>query len=225
MSVQKSKFENVFFIHKGGKRFLATRSMDKGFTVHGEEIVKESGVEYRLWEPFQSKLAAAIAKGLKELPIKKNANVLYLGAANGATASFVSDMVEDGTVYCVEFSARAVQDLIFVCEKKENMLPLLADARMPEKYRADVDKEIDVIFEDVADKQQALILIENAKTFLKRGKFAMIAIKAKSISTVLNPKQIYSQIVSELMPHFEVLEKIDLHPFEKDHLFLLLRKK
>ncbi|PIY91829.1 fibrillarin, partial [Candidatus Micrarchaeota archaeon CG_4_10_14_0_8_um_filter_60_7] len=75
------------------------------------------------------KLAAAIAKGLVA-GIAEGDSVLYLGAANGATPSFVSDLVgAKGMVYCVEFSPRAMRDLIRVCEQRENMVPILADAR------------------------------------------------------------------------------------------------
>lgn len=53
----------------------------------------EVKVEYRAWNPFRSKLAAAILGGIDQIHIKPGAKVLYLGAASGTTVSHVSDIV------------------------------------------------------------------------------------------------------------------------------------
>ena len=50
-------------------------------------------MEYRVWNPFRSKLAAAILGGVDKIHIKPGAKVLYLGAASGTTVSHVSDIV------------------------------------------------------------------------------------------------------------------------------------
>jgi len=55
-------------------------------------------VEYRVWNPFRSKLAAAILGGVDQVHIKPGTKVLYLGAASGTTVSHVSDIV--GPVGC-----------------------------------------------------------------------------------------------------------------------------
>jgi fibrillarin-like pre-rRNA processing protein len=192
--------------------------------VYGEKLVRVGEEEYRIWDVYRSKLAAAIKKGLREMPIKDGSRVLYLGAASGTTASHVSDIVgKEGLVYCVEFAPRAMRDLISVCERRENMVPLLADARKPETYK-EVGK-VDVIYEDVAQPDQAQILIKNANLFLKKGGYAMLAVKSQSIDITEEPKRVYEQVESELKPHFEILEKYELAPFDKAHLFILLRKK
>ena len=46
-----------------------------------------------MWNPFRSKLAAAILGGIGNIYIKPGAKVLYLGAASGTTVSHVSDIV------------------------------------------------------------------------------------------------------------------------------------
>ena len=58
--------------------------------VQGEEGTK---IEYRVWNPFRSKLAAAILGGVGNIYIKPGAKVLYLGAASGTTVSHVADIV------------------------------------------------------------------------------------------------------------------------------------
>jgi RNA processing factor Prp31/fibrillarin-like rRNA methylase len=205
-----------------GKKFY-TRSIAKGFKVHGETLKQEKGIEYREWNPYQSKLCAAIAKGLKTMPISQGKNVLYLGAAHGATPSFVSDIVgKKGMVYCIEIGHIAMRDLIRVCEQRENMIPILADARKPEAYEE--AGKIDVVFEDVADPQQAEILLQNAR-FLGKSGIAMIAVKARAVNSTEDPEKVYARIKKILSASFEIVEERDLRPFEKDHLFLVLKKK
>ena len=218
---------NLLFpgVFRDGAR-IYTVSLDPGSKVYGEDTIKQKGDEYRSWNPWRSKLGAALSKGLKFFPFKDGAKVMYLGAASGTTVSHVSDLVgAKGMVYCVEFSAQVARDLIALCERRPNMLPLVEDARSPENYEEYVEGKVDVVYEDVADREQARILIENCAKFLRPQGFAMIAIKARSIDSSAPPQKIYSQVISQLRPHFDVVQQIDLRPFDIDHLFVVLRKK
>merc|ERR1739845_86368 len=110
---------------------------------------------YRVWNPFRSKLAAAIIGGVENAWVKPGARVLYLGAASGTSVSHVSDMVgPQGMVYAVEFSHRSGRDLINVAKKRTNVVPIVEDARYPLKYRMLVGM-VDVVFADVAQPDQA----------------------------------------------------------------------
>ncbi len=202
---------------------LVTKNLVKGQRVYGEKIIEKNGVEYRVWNPYRSKLAAAIYKGLKEIPIEKNHRVLYLGAASGTTASHISDIVVEGVVYCIEFSPRVFKDLLSVCEPRKNMIPLLRDAGKPWEY-LDVVEECDIIYEDIAQPNQVEILIENSKFFLKDGGYAMIAIKARSIDATRSPSEVFEREIKKMEKHFEIIKKIRLEPYEKDHLFILAKK-
>jgi fibrillarin-like pre-rRNA processing protein len=96
-----------------GSERLATRNLTPGKRVYGERLVKWNGVEYREWNPYRSKLAAAIANGLKFVPIQEGTHVLYLGAASGTTPSHISDIVgEKGLIYAVEFSPRVFREFM-----------------------------------------------------------------------------------------------------------------
>ena len=118
----------VFILVVDGQTRLATRSNDP-VPVYGERIL----CGYRLWDPFRSKLAALLLKSKgRGLRLKRDSKVLYLGAATGTTVSHVSDIVADGLVYAVEFSPRSMRDLIRLCERRENIIPILADAAQPE---------------------------------------------------------------------------------------------
>ncbi|MEW5955781.1 MAG: fibrillarin-like rRNA/tRNA 2'-O-methyltransferase [Candidatus Micrarchaeota archaeon] len=215
----KQKFPGVYLFDNR----LATKNLVPGTTVYGEKTFRESGQEYRAWDPRRSKLAAAIVKGLRDCPVKPGMTVLYLGAANGTTASHVSDVVgESGSVYCVEFSAHAMRDLLRVCEQRKNMFPILADARLPEKYVDAVPAKVDLVYADVADRDQTQILLRNAKQF-NAGLLA-IAVKARCINSVKPPKQVFAEERQKITGEAEVLDFVLLDPFEADHCFIVARR-
>src|SRR5512139_3598633 len=112
---------------------------------------------FRLWDPRRSKLSALyhLGQGIELLPQHR---VLYLGAANGTTVSHVADYVE--VVYAVESAPRPFQDLLVVAEKRRNIIPLMADARKPERYLPLVEK-VDIIYQDVSQPDQVEILVAN----------------------------------------------------------------
>ncbi len=228
-----SKLDNPKEVFPGVYRInnrLATQNLAPGRRVYGEELLNIGGKEYRNWDLHRSKLGGAIYKGLRELDIRPGASVLYLGAASGTTPSHVSDIVgEEGLVFCVEMSARTVRDLLKVCEQRPNMLPLLGDARFPQNYADVVEEEaggkVDVLYQDVADPEQARILEVNAEKFLNKGGSALLCLKARSIDATANPEKIFAETKKKLEKSFELIQQIDLAPFDKDHLFLSLRKK
>jgi len=221
-------FRGVYkVVLEDGSERLATKNLTPGKTVYGERLVKIEGEEYRIWDPFRSKLAAAMMKGMKSLPIKENGRVLYLGAASGTTASHVSDIVgKDGFVYCIEFSPRSIRDLIDnVCRFRENMAPILADARFPMRYATLVSR-VDVIYCDIAQPEQARILADNAKIFLKKEGWIMLAVKARSIDVTKEPSEIYKREIDVLKrERFKISEVINLEPYEKDHTMVIAQFK
>ncbi len=215
----KEIFDNVFE-HEGR---ILTRNAVPGSKVYGENLIRVSGIEYRAWNPRRSKLCAAIKNGLKNNPIKRGSIILYLGASTGTTPSHISDILTSGGLYAVEISAHSMKTLLSLCEKRKNMLPILADARNPQAY-LEVGK-VDIVYEDVASPEQADILLKNCRTFLKKGGYAMIAIKSQSIDVTMSPRETYAKVERELTRELELIERVDLEPFEMDHLFLVLRKR
>jgi len=222
------RFEGVYWaLLEDHARRLATKNLAPAINVYGERLVNDGEIEYRTWDAYRSKLAAAILRHLDELPIRPKKNVLYLGSASGTTASHVSDIVEEeGRVYCVEFAQRSMRELIdTLCEHRNNVYPILADARMPEKYRATVD-QVDVIYSDVAQPEQAKILADNADLFLKQDGEALIAIKSRSVDVTMEPADVFKQEIEILRNrNFRVIQTVRLEPYEKDHALVHLSRK
>ena len=222
------KFKEIYLATlEDGSQRLATKNLAQGKSIYGERLIKFKGTEYRLWDPFRSKIAAAILKGLETVPVQPNDKVLYLGAATGTTASHVSDVVgEKGLVYCIEFASRSIRELINnVCMFRLNMSPILADARYPEQYSALVEK-VDEIYCDIAQPEQAKILADNADLFLKPEGWIMLAVKARSINVTKEPSEIFKQEVNVLRNRgFKIFEIVQLEPFDKDHAMIVASYK
>ena len=222
------RFDGVFWatLEDGSSR-LATKNLAPTVSVYGENLVRDDDTEYRTWDAYRSKLAAAVLKNLKTLPVQRGKNVLYLGSASGTTASHVSDIVEDtGRVYCVEFAQRSMRELIdTLCANRSNVYPILSDARLPERYKSLVSP-VDVIYSDVAQPEQAKILADNADLFLKPGGSAMIAIKSRSVDVTMEPKDVYRQEIETLKKrHLTVIQTVKLEPYERDHAMVLVNRE
>jgi rRNA 2'-O-methyltransferase fibrillarin len=211
------------FIARGKEDALVTKNMVVGDAVYGEKRISVDGdegtkIEYRVWNPFRSKLAAAILGGVDQIHMPPGSKVLYLGAASGTTVSHVSDVVgPEGLVYAVEFSHRSGRDLLNVAKKRTNIIPIIEDARHPHKYRMLVGM-VDTIFADVAQPDQARIVILNAQYFLKNGGHFVISIKANCIDSTAEPEAVFAAEVKKLQADkLKPQEQLTLEPYERDH--------
>src|SRR3989304_2782522 len=210
----KTGLNNVLtFIAQDGSRRLVTKALVPG--IRNEKTLAVRNEEYRIWDPYHSKLAALILKDVP-IPIKKDSNVLYLGAANGTTVSHVSDIVSEGTVFAVEFSPRAMQDLIQISIPRMNLIPILADARHPNSYRNMVP-EVDLIYQDVAQREQAQIAMRNSELLLKKDGLLILMIKSRSIDSARKVEEVIDEEIERLGDFFKIKERINLEPFHSDH--------
>jgi len=220
------RFPGVFIIRSAKEDALATRNLTPGKDVYGEKrITVEEGekkVEYRAWNPFRSKLAAAILGNPKEVYIAPGKKVLYLGAASGTSVSHVADIVgPEGIVYAVEFSSRSGRDLINMAKSRPNVIPIIEDARHPLKYRMLVGM-VDVIFADVAQPDQSRIVAINAEQFLKREGNFVISIKASCIDSTIAPEAVFAEEVMKMKKDdLRPRSQLTLEPYQRDHAVVL----
>ena len=220
-----SKFSGIYEIKKGKRRILLTKNLVPGKTVYDERLVQEGKDEYREWNPRRSKLAAGILKGISEIGIVENGVVLYLGAASGTTVSHVSDIVgEKGFVFALDFAPRVVRDLVFVCEERKNMAPMMFDANKPEEYKDKMVKEVDVVYQDIAQKNQVGIFLKNVNMFLRENGVGLLAVKARSIDVTKKPRKIFDEVRKELEKNLKIVDFKVLDPFEKDHCMFVCKK-
>jgi len=218
--MQPMNIEGVF--KKQDKLFTVNLDCCKGIKAYNEKIVLHDGKEFRSWNPYRSKLAAAILKGLRSIDITSDSKILYLGAATGTTVSHISDIVKDGVVYAVENSPVAVKKLLQLSKKRQNVIPILSDANHPDKYSTIVPT-VDLIYQDISQRNQAEIFINNVMRYLKKDGRGVFMVKARSIDVSLKPMEAYGLVKNELKDNeFKIVNLIDLSPFVKDHAAIIL---
>jgi fibrillarin-like pre-rRNA processing protein len=207
------------------KRQLYTVNLVPGKNVYGEKLAEEKGIEYREWDVSKSKLAASILKGAPNIGIRKNDYVLYLGSSTGTTVSHVSDIIgNEGMIFAVDIAPRVMRDFVFLCYERNNLSPILADSSKAELINERVP-EVDVVYQDVAQKNQVGIFLKNVNLFLKGGGYCLLAVKARSIDVTAHPKAIFKIVKEQLEKELTIIDYRELDPFQKDHAMFICKKR
>jgi fibrillarin-like pre-rRNA processing protein len=213
---------NIFWFQIDGEKKLATENLIPKNQVYNEKLVKIKGTEYRIWNPFRSKLAATIMNGLRDFPFMQKSSVLYLGVSTGTTISHISDIVgQNGIIFGVEHTSRVARDFLDrVVSHRKNIIPIIQDARKPQEYFS-VFKKVDVVYVDIAQPDQTDIAIDNCKMYLKSNGYLFLVIKTRSIDVTKDPMKVVSNEIKKLEPLFEIKQTINLHPYDKDHVIVI----
>jgi len=214
--------QNIFWFQIDGEKKLATENLVPKNQVYNEKLVKIKGTEYRIWNPFRSKLAATIMNGLRDFPFMQKSSVLYLGVSTGTTISHISDIVgQNGIIFGVEHTSRVARDFLDrVASHRKNIIPIIQDARKPQEYFS-VFKKVDVVYVDIAQPDQTDIAIANCKMYLKSNGYLFLVIKTRSIDVTKDPKKVVSNEIKKLESLFEIKQIINLHPYDKDHVIVI----
>lgn len=220
MQAVKEILPRVRLVDVDGSRRIATETSDPK-PVYGERIIDG----FRIWDPYRSKLSALLLKNPSSpLPIDltRGSIVLYLGAATGTTVSHVSDIVRDGLVYAVELSPRSMRQLLQLAESRQNIIPILGDAARPESYSSLVEP-VDLVYQDVAQRNQAEIASLNSARYLKKGGTLVLMIKTRSVDSTASPEEVRALEMGKLKG-LKVLSVIDLLPYHHDHWAVVAKK-
>lgn len=214
--------QNIFWFQIDGEKKLATENLVPKNQVYNEKLVKIKGTEYRIWNPFRSKLAATIMNGLRDFPFMQKSSVLYLGVSTGTTISHISDIVgQNGIIFGVEHTSRVARDFLDrVASHRKNIIPIIQDARKPQEYFS-VFKKVDVAYVDIAQPDQTDIAINNCKMYLKSNGYLFLVIKTRSIDVTKDPKKVVSNEIKKLESLFEIKQIINLQPYDKDHAIVI----
>lgn len=210
-------------VYSDGRRYY-TKALGK-ISVYGERTVKDRGDVYRQWNPRRSKLGAALSNGISQWGIKPGSNVLYLGAASGTTVSHVADMVgKEGLVYALDLSKTTTRKLMRVVDAWPNVAPLLFSASRPDSYR-DLVGDVDIVFQDIAQREQARIFIDNCMLYLPPGGFGILSVKAKSIDITRKPKQIFNTVLQQLEREMTIVDQRTLEPHQEGHHLFVVKRR
>jgi fibrillarin-like pre-rRNA processing protein len=233
-------FPGIFSVpdpKNSNKHLIATKNLTPGRVYYGERLVhlplrgdeKAIIAEFRLWDPFRSKLSAAILNGLRQFPIGEGTTCLYLGASTGTTVSHLSDIVGgSGRIFAVEMAPRVARELLEkVVRYRKNIVPIIADARHPEQFPS-IYGDLTMVYCDIAQPDQTEIAIANCEKFFEsgRGNTLCLVVKASSIDALKEKAMVFDEQTRILKKAgFEVLQKIDLEPYDRNHAMIVSEKR
>ena len=183
------------------------------------------GEEYRYWNPHRSKWGIHITRNLVRDLVRPDISILYLGAATGSSVSHLADVVVEGSIYAVEFSAISFGRLRILGERRSQVFPLLFDASRPGSYQ-DLVPSVDLLYMDISQPNQFEIFKKNAELFLKESGTGLFVLKERSIS-ISKKASVIQETVERQIPEtgMVVVQKYDLLPYDKDHMCYVIRKE
>ncbi len=192
-----------------------------GKSVYGERVSRNGGTFLRQWDPKRSKLAALLQKRKDFFPFKYDSRVLYLGAASGTTLSHISDLANKGIIYGVEVSYEPFLKLLSLAEDRNNIIPILEDARALEKFSFMIDSP-DVIYQDVSQRDQVSIFNQAIHNW-PSIKFGFLVLKIRSISFSRKESEILKTALDGIRG-MNVVHFLDLRPFHLNTFMICLRR-
>jgi fibrillarin-like pre-rRNA processing protein len=221
--VEPTDWPGVF---RDGRDLYTTNHGPPGDRVYGEKLRTVGDVEFRQWDPFRSKLSALLTRpGVPPDLWAEPRAALYLGGAHGTTVSHLADILGDVPVYVIEKSPIAFAPLLALARRRTNLYPILADAQLPERYRADVGM-VDLLYQDVAQRNQAAIFVENARATLAPRARGIFMLKVRSVTQRRPAAAIVRAARDELeRGGLEVRAEVGLAPFARDHVALVTRAR
>ena len=175
------------------------------------------------WNPERSKIKAAIENGLSAsyLNVEK---ILYLGAAHGYTISHIKE--KPLYIYAVEKSKEMMRYFLPLAQNLPNVMPILADAASPDSFAHYIPSKVDVIFQDIAQKDQVGIFIANCKRFLAPHGVGMLALKAPATSSTAEPAAVFANAREELMKQgMIIVQEISLEPYQAAHRMFVVHQE
>jgi len=223
----KSK-EIVWGVRREGRN-LWTRNAVKGISVRGERRKRDGRIEWRMWDPTRSKVAAAILRTRDDpsslLP-SPGSTCLYLGASSGGTVSHIHDFVcgadnhQGGQLVAVEISPRMVRDLVKLSDRRPGLVPVLGDARKPEQVAAFIRGKASWLHQDLSIADQAETFVKMATSFLAPGGIGLLSLKAASERSSEGDDNSRFQKAEQILRDSELVfqERMDLKGLEEQHV-------
>jgi len=187
-------------------------TLPKGLRKKKSLLELKKGNKWINWNPYKSKLSAYILGGGKKWPFTDKKIVLYLGAAEGNTVRFISDICHQGRIIAVDISPIAMAELLLLVEKKKNIIPCLEDAHFPRKYKLHTNKP-DIIYQDIAQRDQLDIFLRNYAYY--KPNCGLLMLKSRSIQGKEN--EIFRNCEKKLEENFVFVENIDISKWAKGH--------
>lgn len=197
-------FEWVF--HKNQLTLVSsTLHNNKNFSYKHENLF------YHIWDPYSSKLAAAIFNGLEIFPFINNSKILYVTDFPNYTFMHLSNLVNTGGTVFLNEPKKSINSNNKLVSQLKN-LKIIDDI---ESFN--ILQELDVVLIDVHFNFSKQVL-ETITNFLKKNAFIFLIQKTE----LVNEKD--NILKEEFFTKYDIIQKINLTDFFKDLTMIIAKK-
>ena len=220
----KIKADTIFWITVKNKKKLATLNNASINEVYNEKLIKINGKQYNLWNPYTSKLAAAIVNGMEIFPILEKTKVLYLNSTIEKTLSHISDIIGvNGKIFILrDINENSKKFLDNVMNDRTNVFTITRDNGDPAKFSSKTEM-VNVVYVDITQHNETEVAIQNCKRYLRDGGFLMLVVPTKKIDFVNKPNGQNIEEIQKLQSSFEIIQQINLTDFFKEHSMIIAK--
>ena len=232
------KETRIFQIQIGDKEQLATKNIVEGTKTHKEKIVIVNDEEFLEWNPYKSKLAAAIRNGLQILPIIKNSKVVCINPLEESTILHISNIVgSKGSVFVIDVDKNKKSFLNKLVNTHKNIIPIY-DTVDELSFSSSITGKVDALYVDIPESEQIETIVEKYGSLLKNEGFLMLIAKKDDNAIIENDIAGWMaeqraglnkirEITTKLKSQFEIIQEINLginyaaKPYHKFYTFIL----
>ena len=232
------KETRIFQIQIGNEEQLATKNIVEGTKTHKEKIVIVNDEEFLEWNPYKSKLAAAIRNGLQILPIIKNSKVVCINPLEESTILHISNIVgSKGSVFVIDVDKNKKSFLNKLVNTHKNIIPIY-DTVDELSFSSSITGKVDALYVDIPESEQIETIVEKYGSLLKNEGFLMLIAKKDDNAIIENDIAGWMaeqraglnkirEITTKLKSQFEIIQEINLginyaaKPYHKFYTFIL----
>ena len=232
------KETRIFQIQIGNEEQLATKNIVEGTKTHKEKIVIVNDEEFLEWNPYKSKLAAAIRNGLQILPIIKNSKVVCINPLEESTILHISNIVgSKGSVFVIDVDKNKKSFLNKLVNTHKNIIPIY-DTVDELSFSSSITGKVDALYVDIPESEQIEQIVEKYGSLLKNEGFLMLIAKKDDNAIIENDIAGWMaeqraglnkirEITTKLKSQFEIIQEINLglnygmRPYHKFYAFIL----
>ena len=209
-----NRINNLYIINTDKNKEYATLNIYEDES--NDNSIINNNISYRICDPHNSNFCAGIENGIKNIYMELGGKVLYLGAYRDPNSIFhISNIVgENGKVYGVEIDNKKGEILKNISQKRNNIVPIINDARHASFYKNLIPDLVDCIYSDLAEPDDRNILVINAKNHLKEGGGFVFCFKFDNENEKLKIIQFLKD------SNFSCKELVTLEPFS-DHFTMI----
>ena len=213
----------IFWITIKNKKKLATLNNAGINEAYNEKLTEINGKQYNVWNPYTSKLAAAIVNGMEIFPILEKTKVLYLNTTIEKTLSHISDIIGmNGKIFVVRDMVENSKNFLEkVRNNRVNIFSITREKGVPARFSS--TEMVNVVYVDITQHNETEVAIQNCKNYLRNGGFLMLVVPTKKIDFINNPSKQNLEEMQKLQSSFEITQQVNLTDFFKEHSMIIAK--